>query len=312
MGLFDKTVAASLKFVPKGLVRRVARQYIAGDTLADAIVESRRLNEAGCTVTMDLLGEDIHSHEEAAQVAAEYHTMLDAIAEHGIDGNVSVKPTAVGLTFGVEAFLEHMLPILDKAREHDNWARIDMEDHPTTDDTLEAYRQLRARGYDNTGVVFQAMLFRTMDDVKALEPLKPRIRMCKGIYAEPPEIAWQGYDEVNKSFLDLLGYTLARPESYYIGVATHDDPVIEGAEALIQEHGLSPDQYEFQMLLGVRPEVRERLVEAGHRVRVYVPYGTSWYAYCVRRLKENPKFAGYVTMDVLKDPRMLFGDGIDK
>ena len=310
MGFFDKTIAASLKFVPKPLVRRVARQYIAGEQLQDAIDETRRLNAAGCLVTMDLLGESVTRLEEAEEAAATYLTMLDAIAEHDLDANVSIKPTGTGLTFGQDVFLANIRPVLDKARELANFVRIDMEDSGSTDATLAAWNQLRDEGYDNVGIVLQAMLLRTLDDLKAVEAREPSIRVCKGIYQEPPEVAWQDYDEVNDAFIRLLEHALPR-RSYYLGIATHDDPVIEAAERLVAEYGLSRDQYEFQMLLGVRPEVRKALVDRGHRVRVYVPYGKAWYAYCVRRLKENPKFAGYVTRDVLKDPARLFGANED-
>ena len=307
MGFFDKTVAASLKYVPRGLVRRVARQYIAGDTLAEAIEEARRLNDTGCMVTMDLLGESVRTRDEADASAATYLEMLDAIQAGGIDGNVSVKPTSIGLTFSVDALLDNLRPILDRAREHGNSVRIDMENSPTTDDTLVAYRALRAEGYDNVGLVLQSMLRRTRADLEALLPLEPSVRLCKGIYQEPPDVAWQAYDEVNAAYLDILELGLSSGKVYF-GFATHDDPLIESAERVVAELGLSREQYEFQMLLGVRPEVREALVSRGHRVRVYVPFGEDWYAYSVRRLKENPKFAGYITRDVLKDPRRIFGD----
>ncbi|MBN2801424.1 MAG: proline dehydrogenase family protein [Deltaproteobacteria bacterium] len=311
MGFFDKTVAASLKFVPRPLVRRVARQYIAGDTLADAVAEAKRLNASGCMVTMDLLGEDTRNIEQTEVATTTYLEMLDTIAREGLDANVSVKPSGIGQTFGEEVFLGHMRTILAKAKEHGNFVRMDMEDSNTTDRTLSAYRALRGEGWDNTGVVLQSMLTRTPADLEAIRPLGPSIRLCKGIYQEPPDRAWQSYEDVNKAFLGLLRAGLS-DRGVYLGIATHDDPILHGAEALIAELGLSRDQYEFQMLLGVRPEVRDALVAKGHRVRVYVPWGEDWYAYSVRRLKENPKFAGYITREVLTDPRRLFGEGGDR
>jgi proline dehydrogenase len=306
MSFLDEAVAGSLKFMPKRLVGRVARQYIAGETLAEAVEETRRLNESGCRVTMDLLGESVVNEGDARAAAATYVTMLDAIADGGLDATISVKPTGTGLAFGVDTFLENLRPVLDRARQHGNRVRIDMEDSSTTDDTLAAYRQLRAEGYDNVGVVLQAMLLRTLDDLKALQDLTPSIRICKGIYVEPPELAHQSRVGVNDSFKALLDHSLASRD-FSIGIATHDDVIIEHAESVIAERGLSPDDYEFQMLLGVRPELRRQLLDRGHRVRIYVPYGKAWYAYSVRRLRENPKVAGYVTKDVLKDPRILFG-----
>jgi proline dehydrogenase len=257
-------------------------------------------------VTIDLLGEAIETEAEANASADTYLRALDAVHGAGIDGNVSIKPTHFGLSISKTLFVNNVRRVADRARELDNFVRIDMEDTPYTDDTLAVFRALREEGYDHVGTVLQTMLRRSLDDVKALEDLSPSFRICKGVYRESEEHAWQEYDEVNASFLEILGYTLPR-RSFYIGIATHDDPVIEGAEALIAEHGLTPDQYEFQMLLGVRPRIRDALVERGHRVRVYVPFGTSWYAYCVRRLKENPKYAGYITKDVLRNPTMLFG-----
>ncbi len=306
MGIFDRTVASSLKFIPKPVVRKVASRYVAGETLEEAVTEAKRLNEAGCMVTMDLLGEAIENEQQANESADVYLDILDAIAEHGIDGNVSIKPTHFGLAISRDLFEGNVRRVADKAGEMNNFVRIDMEDSPYTDDTIAIFRKLREEGYDHVGVVLQAMLFRTLDDMKGLGDLKPNFRLCKGIYREPEEIAHQTYDDVNNAFVEQLAFALP-DRDYYIGIATHDDPVIAGAEKLIEEHGLKREDYEFQMLLGVRPELRKALVERGHRVRIYTPYGTSWYAYCVRRLKENPKFAGYVTKDVLSNPSMLFG-----
>ncbi len=306
MGLFDKTVASSVKFMPKAVVRKVASRYVSGETLQHAVEEARRLNDDGCMVTMDLLGESIADEAHANASADTYLEILDAIAEHDIDGNVSVKPTHFGLGLSVELFERNVRRVLAKAGEMGNFVRLDMEDHPYTDDTLAVYRRLHADGIGHTGTVLQAMLHRTQDDLEGLDDLGPNLRLCKGIYDEPAEIAYKTYDEVNASFVRMLEYALPR-RNYYIGIATHDDPVIEAAERIIEQHDLKREDYEFQMLLGVRQEMRKKLVDKGHRVRVYVPYGTEWYAYCVRRLKENPKFAGFVTKDVLKNPTMLFG-----
>jgi len=306
MGMFDKAIASSLKFIPKPLVRQVARRYIAGETVDDAVGTVRQLNGAGCMVTMDRLGESITHQDEAIASADGYIDLLGTIHAQGLDANVSVKPTHFGLEISRDLFEANVRRVIERARELGNFVRIDMEDSPTTDDTLAVYRKLRADGLDNVGVVLQARLYRTMDDLKGLADLSPSIRLCKGVYLEPEAIAWQSYDDINHAFLALLEHALPRRD-YTIGIATHDDPIVEGAEKLIEAHGLTRDQYEFQMLLGVRPEVRKALIERGHRVRVYVPFGTAWYAYCIRRLKENPKFAGYITMDLLRDPTQLFG-----
>jgi proline dehydrogenase len=307
VGLFDKTVASSIGLIPRPIIRRVASRYVAGETLGEAIAEAQRLNEQGYLVTIDLLGEAITTAEEADAITRTYREILDAIAEHGIDGNISVKPTAVGLTNGAALLERNALALARHAASYDNFVRIDMEDSATTDETIAVVRRIREAGYDNIGWVFQASLRRTPADLAELAPLGPNLRLCKGVYLEPEELAWQGYEEIVQAFGALLAELLPRRD-HYLGIATHDDPVVARAEALIREHGLRPDQYEFQVLLGVRPELRERLRDAGHRVRVYVPYGQAWHAYCVRRLEENPKFAGFVTKDVLRNPGMLLGD----
>ncbi len=307
IGFFDRTVAGSIGLIPKPIIRRVASRYVAGETLDDAITEAKRLNDEGYLVTMDLLGEAISTAEEAEAIAVTYTRILDAIEQHGVRGNISVKPTAVGLATSPELLERNATMLVEHAARSGNFVRIDMEDSPTTDDTIAVVRRLREAGHDNLGWVFQAMLRRTPSDLATLAPLGPNLRLCKGVYLEPESLAWQGYDEINAAFLAILRDLLPRRD-HYVGIATHDDPVVAGAEALIAELGLGPEQYEFQALLGVRPELRERLRDAGHRVRVYVPYGRAWHAYCVRRLKENPKFAGFVTKDVLRNPGMLLGD----
>ena len=310
MSIFDKTVASSLKYVPKSVVGRVARRYIAGETLEDALVETRRLNSDGCMATMDLLGESVTDRAAAEASTAAYLNLLQAIHDNGLDANVSIKPTHFGLSIDRSLFATNVRRVVQKAADLDNFVRIDMEDSPTTSDTIAVFRELRESGLSNVGLVLQARLRRTLDDIKAMADLHPSFRICKGVYLEPPEIAWQTYEEVNAAYLALLKATLP-DERYRIAIATHDDPVIASAEQIIAGAALPRDRYEFQMLLGVRPEVRTALIEKGHRVRVYVPFGKSWYAYCVRRLKENPAFAGHVTRDLLKDPTQLFGDGKD-
>lgn len=308
MDIFDKTVASSLKFVPRSVVRRVARRYIAGETIDDALQETRRLNADGCLVTMDLLGESVTDRAEAEASTSAYVDLLQAIHDNGLDANVSIKPTHFGLSVDRALFAANARRVVDKAAELGNFVRIDMEDSPTTTDTIGVFRELAESGADNVGLVLQARLRRTLADLAGMADLSPSFRICKGVYLEPPEIAWQTYEEINDAYLALLRAALP-DERYRIGIATHDDPVIAGAEQIIAEAGLARERYEFQMLLGVRPEARAALVEKGHRVRVYVPFGKSWYAYCVRRLKENPAFAGHVTRDLLKDPAAFFGDG---
>jgi proline dehydrogenase len=307
MGILDSTLAKSVGLMPRALVRKVALRYVAGERLEDAVSEIRRLNQAGCAATIDLLGESIKNRQAAVASADTYLTVIDAIVDGRLDANVSIKPTHFGLAIDPELFLYNARRVLQKAAEKGVFVRIDMEDSPFTTATLEGFRKLRGEGFDNVGVVLQAMLRRTPADLRSLADLHPRIRLCKGVYREAPELAWQSRDDVNRAYLDLLAETLP-DERYHMAIATHDDPLVQGAERLVRKHGLARDRYEFQMLLGVKPELRKVLVSHGHRVRLYVPFGLDWYAYSIRRLKENPKFAGFITLDVLKDPRSLLGD----
>jgi proline dehydrogenase len=211
---------------------------------------------------------------------------------------VSVKLTALGLNLGYDVCRENLESVVRHAAERGNFVRIDMEDSTTTGDTLRLYRELRASGHDNVGVVLQARLKRTIEDVRALAELRPNVRLCKGIYLEPPEIAFEDAEEIRDSFRATLRALL--DAGAYVGIATHDEALIEDAVAQIRERGLAPSQYEFQMLLGVRAARGDELVRGGHRLRVYVPFGTHWYEYSVRRLQENPKIAGYVAADTVR------------
>jgi proline dehydrogenase len=218
--------------------------------------------------------------------------------EHcGLDSNVSVKLTALGLNLDYDVCRADLRVVVEDAASRGNFVRIDMEDSSTTDDTLRLYRELREEGYDNVGVVLQAMLRRTYDDIAGLADLKPNVRLCKGIYVEPPEVAYQDFEEVQASYVGALEALL--DAGSYVGIATHDEWLLDEGRRLVAEHGLSRAEYEFQMLLGVRPRLGDELVREGHRLRIYVPFGRHWYAYSLRRLQENPKIAGYIAADTL-------------
>jgi proline dehydrogenase len=247
--------------------------------------------------TLDVLGEEIERPEEATAVVEEYLAALEAIEAEGLDSNISVKPTALGLKLDLDFCRENIERLVEAAEERGNFVRIDMEDSSTTDDTLALYRGLRAAGHDNVGIVLQAALQRTHGDIAALADLRPNVRICKGIYVEPASIAYQGYDTVRFSFSQAME-ELMRAGSY-IGIATHDEWVVNEALTEIAEQELEPEEYEFQMLLGVREELGDELVREGQRLRVYVPYGQRWYEYSLRRLQENPKIATYVARDTL-------------
>jgi proline dehydrogenase len=293
MSLLNKLVVTAMPLIPKAIVGRVARRYIAGTTLADGVKTVKRLNEAGMMTTMDLLGEDVNDAREAQMVRDNILPILQAIHKNSLNSNVSIKPTQLGLNIDKELGLQNIRAILEEARKLGNFVRIDMEDAQTTDKTLDIYHKLRSEGFNNTGVVIQAYLHRSESDVKALVKAGVNIRLCKGIYNESPTIAYKGRQEIRDNYMKLLRIILEGGS--YVGIATHDDFLIDGAIDLIKKLGLKPEQYEFQMLLGVREAKRDEIVRGGHRLRVYVPYGEQWYAYSTRRLKENPAMAWYIT-----------------
>ncbi|HET6849277.1 MAG TPA: proline dehydrogenase family protein [Gaiellales bacterium] len=298
MRIVDRLIANSLPVVPKPLVRHFADRYMAGETLDDALATVASLNRIGAVATVDVLGEFIHERSQALRTADEYVALLDAIAREGLDSTVSVKLSALGLEFDPDLALELVTRVVEVAAGHDNRVRIDMEHSGLTDGTLAVYRTLRERGHDNVGIVLQAYLRRTFDDVRALAHLTPSVRLVKGIYIEPPELAYTERALVNRNFLALLRELVDL--GCRVAVATHDDALVGEARRLADERNLTPDMYEFQLLLGVKEQLRDRLIAAGHRVRIYTPYGEAWYGYSVRRLKENPSIAGYVARDVLR------------
>ena len=255
--------------------------------------------------TIDVLGEEITSRREALEIVRAYHDVFEAIERERLDSNVSVKLTALGLNLAYELCRANLEKVVRHAAESGNFVRIDMEDSSTTTETLDLYRELREAGLDNVGVVLQAYLRRTIRDIHDLAPLRPNVRLCKGIYVEPPLIAYDDYEEVRRNLVRCL-HELLQAGSY-VGIATHDELLISEGKRLVAERGLTREQYEFQMLLGVRDLAANRLVRDGHRLRIYVPFGEHWYRYSLRRLQENPKIAGYVASDTLS--RLFGSDG---
>jgi proline dehydrogenase len=296
--ILDRAIVRALPAVPRPVVKLLSSRYIAGTTLADACEVVRKLNAQGKEATLDVLGEEVKLREEATALRDAYRRALETIEEEGLRSNVSVKLTALGLKLDRALCRADLAAVVEEAAQFGNFVRIDMEDSSTTDDTLALYRELRDEGHDNLGVVLQAALKRTIADIEALADLRPNVRVCKGIYVEPPEIAYQEDETIRLNFLDALEALFERGS--YVGIATHDDWLIGEALALIERRGLGRDDYEFQMLLGVRPELGDELVREGHRLRIYVPFGRRWYEYSIRRLQENPKLAGYVALDTLK------------
>jgi proline dehydrogenase len=305
VALLDRAIVRLLPAVPKPVVQKLSSHYIAGTELSDACRVVKTLNDEGKMATIDVLGEEIHNADETRAIVAEYRRVFEMIEREGLDSNVSVKPTALGLKLDYDLARENFETVVRHAAESGNFVRIDMEDSTTTDATLRIYRELRGVGLDNVGVVLQASLRRTVDDVWGLADLKPSVRLCKGIYIEPPSIQFRDYDAVREGFVAALE-ALFRSGAY-VGIATHDEYLIDAGRRLVVEHGLRREQYEFQMLLGVRPRLGDGLVQQAHRVRIYVPFGQQWYAYSLRRLKENPKMAGYIASDTIG--RMLGRNG---
>jgi proline dehydrogenase len=293
--LLDRALVRFLPAVPRPVLRRISERYIAGEDLADAVRVVRRLNDEGKLATIDVLGEDVTNPDEAHAIADAYREALDAFDRERLESNISVKPTALGLKLGYQVCRENLLELVEHAATHGNFVRIDMEDSSTTDDTLRIYRDLRAAGHENVGVVLQARLKRTVEDVRALAELKPNVRLCKGIYLERPEIAYRDYDAVRKNFDQALDELW--DAGCYVGVATHDEYLVEQAQQGARTRGLGRQDFEFQMLLGVRPALGDALVREGHRLRIYTPFGRHWYEYSLRRLQENPRIAGYIATD---------------
>lgn len=295
--MFNKLVAALLPYMPEKFVWAFSKRYVAGLTINDALAHCKALNKDGIKVTIDILGEFITTLSEAEANTKEYLEVIEEAQQQNIDGNFSLKPTMFGLLLDKDACYNYIRTIVAKAASYNSFVRIDMEDSPCTDLEIELFRKLKKEFPKNVGLVLQAYLKRTKSDIENMLDLHtPEIpvnyRLCKGIYIEPETIAYKGYDEVVQHFLDDL--ELMFQHKIYVGIATHHKAVVDGALQLIQKYNVPKSMYEFQMLYGVTPELRSTIVKAGHTMRVYVPYGKKWFAYCTRRLKENPKMAGMI------------------
>ena len=297
MTLLDRVIARTLPAVPKGIVRRVANRYIAGETTDEALRTVAGLNSRGFRATLDILGEHIHQIEQAQRATDGYLNLLEEIAHRKVDSTISIKLTQLGLQLDTQACLEMTSRIVRRANELNNFVRIDMEDSSCTTDTLRIYRDLR-REFSNVGVVIQAYLRRTLNDVCGLEDLRPNYRLCKGVYMEPREVSYHDMRVINRNYVTVLEKMLRNGS--YVGIATHDELMVWEAFRLIRELKLPSTAYEFQMLLGVEEQLRDIIHADGHHVRVYIPFGRDWYAYSVRRLRENPRLAGYVFKAMFK------------
>ncbi len=273
-----------------GVFARMARRFVAGEDEEEALAVVRALNERGFAVTLDFLGENTTNLEEARRAQKEYLRLLDFIEENDLNANISVKLTQLGLDLGADVALNNVLPLVEAAHRKNNEVEIDMEASPYVEDTLAIYETLQSR-FQNVGIALQAYLFRTPSDVERLLPLAPKIRLVKGAYKEPPEIAYTRRKDIREAFQRLLDRLLSQEvasRGVRVAIATHDDVLVEHALARIQQERLSPSSYEFQFLYGVRRELQDRLLARGEPVRLYVPFGTHWYPYLMRRLAEKP------------------------
>lgn len=295
--MFNKMIAAMLPYFPKKFIWLFSKSYISGETIEDAMRVSKDLNARGIKVTIDVLGEFITSLDEAEVNKQEYLHLIETSNKNKIDGHFSTKPTSFGLLIDKEVCYRHMREIVAKAAAHNGFVRIDMEDSPCTDMEIDLFRRLKKEFPGNVGLVLQAYLKRTYNDILNMmdlhDPAHPlSFRLCKGIYVEPAEIAYKKYEEINAHYLEDLEFMLKN--GIKVGIATHDKPLIEGAYRLIEKYKVQKEMYEFQMLYGVTPGLRDSIVKAGHTMRIYVPFGEKWFGYSTRRLKENPKMASHI------------------
>ena len=316
-GIFGRLVVGVMPIMPRFFVGWISRRYVAGSKLADAVKVMKKLSSENACFTVDVLGEEISTLKEADFFADEYQRVLDAIVEHKLDANLSIKPTAFGLLIDEDYAYEKMYNLLSKAAENDIFVRLDMEDHRVTQATIDVVTRMHERGMTNVGTVLQARLFRTKEDITTIcEKLQggADFRICKGIYLESGEIAHTGYSEIVIAMNEAIDVMLENAS--YVAIATHDKPVIKYAREALERMNLGPDKrdsrkgapeprkgkgpgYEFQMLLGVRGNIRRKLAKEGHRTRIYVPYGDKWYEYGMRRLRENPDVAWHITKSFL-------------
>lgn len=292
MSLFNSIFTSALPVLPKWFAKPFARPYVAGQTEDDAVTHIRTLNEKGFSATVDILGEHVLTKEEARDITAQYCHLYDRILNESLDCNISMKPTHVGLNISLVEAMSNITTILKKAQEHENFLRIDMENSPFTDQTIEIYHHCKTI-YNNVGVVIQSYLHRSIDDILFLANDQFNSRICKGIYKESEYIAYQNREEIQDNFLTLAKTMATR--NAYSAFATHDQELIDRLLDWIIMDKVPKDLFEFQVLYGVPMNGRlEALLGAGYKVRVYVPYGPDWFDYSVRRLTENPKIISYV------------------
>jgi proline dehydrogenase len=296
--MIGKVVSWLIPAVPRKVVHAVAKRYIAGDTTDSAIEVSRELREQGYVTTLDMLGEDIETFDRAESAAAGYADLIRAMADAGVERNISIKLSQLGFRLDAERAFDQLRRVLDAAAKRDAFVRFDMEDSSVTDLTIEFYRRAREI-WPRVGTVLQARLRRTVDDARELALENANLRLVKGIYREPKSIAFTGRTEIREAFMECARELMNGRT--YLALATHDTHLIERLEVELTQHPVTEDDFEFQALLGVPMRTTlARLRDAGHKVRIYVPFGDEWYAYSVRRLKENPQMAGAIAKGIFR------------
>lgn len=278
--------------------RAFSRRFVAGDTPAEALQALEALEQQGIHAILDLLGEMVTSQEMAQQFTQQIIAMVHSLGQKPYLRYVAVKPTQVGLDLGLDLATQQMLDILAEAQKVDCFIRLDMEDHPRVEDTLQLYRRLHDQGYRNVGIVLQSYLKRTPSDLAALLPLKPAVRIVKGAYKEPPEVAYQDRATIDTRYLELCQTALS--SGLYTAVASHDPRIIQAVRAYTHQQGIGPERFEFQMLYGVRRDEQKKLATEGYTVRAYVPYGTDWYPYLSRRIAEKPENFLFVARSLIQ------------
>jgi len=291
MSLFNRIVVKALPLIPKTFVGMVAKTYIAGETAKEALDVAAMLNKKGFLTTIDLVGENVKSMDEAQDAAKTYELLLDEISRRGIDSNISIKPSQFGLRINKEACCDLIKCLLDKARSHENFVRIEMEDSTCTSDTIALFLSVK-NVFKNTGIVLQSYLHRSKDDVRDILGGPLNVRIVKGAYVEPLKISYKDPEIINENYVHLAEFLLRN--GVYVAFATHDEILVGKLIGLVNRLGLPSSAYEFQMLLGVHEKLRNVIRDAGQRIRIYIPFGENWYPYSVRRLRENPKIAKYV------------------
>lgn len=294
MSVFHNLLVKLVQAMPENIVWLFSKKYIAGKNLQSAIDTVKQLNSKGIFATLDVLGESVKTKEEAIEAKNKGLEVFDAIVQNKLKANLSIKPTQMGLAIDKELAYENILELVKKASEINNFVRIDMEDSPYTDVTLEVYRKIFAE-YKNVGVVLQAYLKRSSNDTIVLNKNGTNYRLCKGIYIEPATIAYKDKQAIRDNYIKCL--ELMFKSGNYVGIATHDQYLIDKSYELIKQMNIPKDKFEFQMLLGVREDLRDKINNDGYKIRIYVPFGEDWYKYSIRRLQENPNITGHIVKE---------------